>query len=212
LDRQPRPIAPRNPGGRSFVQRGMRSRSIAGALAVGILLIACGGTSRPGPPRSAPTASQNPGNLRAVKVYAAVIRRLVTRDHTFGAAASPFRHIYVVDGVDATAASPANGLGEPGARFDHDLKEALRRELRDLPPLDFVSDPDSVRVGKHGMDGVRNNGVIITLGPLPRGAKKVKVSNSLWCGGLCGQWLTYVVELREGAWRVTGTTGPAAIS
>jgi len=36
---------------------------------------------------------------------------------------------------------------------------------------------------------------------------------SLWCGGLCGTWLTYrLARDGGGAWRVTGTEGPVAIS
>ena len=35
---------------------------------------------------------------------------------------------------------------------------------------------------------------------------------SLWCGGLCGTWITYRVEIVDGAWTVVGTEGPIAIS
>jgi hypothetical protein len=35
---------------------------------------------------------------------------------------------------------------------------------------------------------------------------------SLWCGGLCGTWLTYRVELTDGTWSVTGIEGPVAVS
>jgi hypothetical protein len=35
---------------------------------------------------------------------------------------------------------------------------------------------------------------------------------SLWCGGLCGTWLTYRLDFADGAWAVTGTEGPRAIS
>ena len=35
---------------------------------------------------------------------------------------------------------------------------------------------------------------------------------SLRCGGLCGTWLTYRIELMDGAGTVIGTEGPIAIS
>jgi hypothetical protein len=54
--------------------------------------------------------------------------------------------------------------------------------------------------------------VIITLGPIARRKGRVHVANGLWCGGVCGQWLTYVLREFEGQWSITGTTGPYAIS
>jgi hypothetical protein len=67
----------------------------------------------------------------------------------------------------------------------------------------------------HRTDDLRptvEGAVIIGVGEpiLDRGAATVAVS--LWCGGLCGTWLTYRVELVDGAWTVTGTVGPVAIS
>lgn len=35
---------------------------------------------------------------------------------------------------------------------------------------------------------------------------------SLWCGGLCGTWLTCRVVLADGGWTVTGIEGSIAIS
>lgn len=60
--------------------------------------------------------------------------------------------------------------------------------------------------------GVKNDGVVITLGPIPEGENRVEVQASLYAGPLAGTWLTYVVRLSSQGWRVTGTTGPVAIS
>jgi len=38
------------------------------------------------------------------------------------------------------------------------------------------------------------------------------VSVSLWGGGLSGTWLTYRLDMVDGAWRVRGTEGPVAIA
>lgn len=180
-------------------------------LATAMVLVAC--TAESGPPGSQVRASreQSVGSgARATYVYAAVIRRLVTRDHTFGSSRSPFKHLYIVDG--AVDGDLMEGNGEPANPFSTDVKEGLRRELDGLPEVGFVSNPDSVRLGRNGMGGVKGDGVVITLGPVSGQAGKVEVPTSLWCGGLCGRWLTYVVELRGRRWVVTGTTGPAAIS
>lgn len=147
------------------------------------------------------------------EIYAAVVRRLVTKDHTFGGAASPFKHVYIVDGSIPDAGNPHKDTLRPASeRFTDELKMEIEEQLRDLPPLEFIVDPSDVRRGEQGMDGVENDGVIITLGPIERKGTEVRVSNGLWCSGRCGQWLTYVLEERGGVWKVTGTTGPSAIS
>lgn len=78
--------------------------------------------------------------------------------------------------------------------------------------MEFIDDPDSVRVGRQGLGGVKNDGVIITLGPITKHGSRIHVPNGLWCGGLCGQWLTYVLKHGPRGWEISGTTGSAAIS
>ena len=158
-----------------------------------------------------PTPSETEAD-REVAIYSSVVRQLVMKDHTFGGGASPFKHVYIVDAAVSTAGDPMGKGEERREPFDEGFMKALESELSDLPPIDFVHDPDDVRRGPDGMGGVENRGVIVTLAPIEGNGTKVKVPNNLWCGGLCGQWLTYVVELRDDEWEVTGTTGPTAIS
>jgi hypothetical protein len=172
----------------------------------------------PAPPRSSgesgtPQSGIDPGNDRSVAIYSAVIRQLVTKDHTFGQGESPFEHVYVLDGVVPRTGNVNQSFStEPDRPFADDLKQAIEAELRDLPPIDFVTDRDSVLRGRQGRGGVVNRGVIVSLGPIAPSGNRVEVANNLWCGGLCGQWLTYVVKRQHGRWRVTGTVGPVAIS
>jgi hypothetical protein len=86
------------------------------------------------------------------------------------------------------------------------------RELADLPPVELVSDPGSVVIGKKRCAHVKGNGVLITLGPISGGNDEVTVPNSLFFACLGGQWLTYVLERSDSAWQVVGTKGPIAIS
>lgn len=188
-------------------------KKIIGLFFTGIALVGCVAEGNPGPSTVRERREQSThSGARTTEIYAAVIRRLVTKDHTFGSSRSPFDHIYVVDGAVERAGDPMEGDGEPGTPFSRKVKEDLRAELDDLLPVGFVSNPDSVRLGPKGMEGVKDAGAIITLGPVAGQSARVEVANSLWCGGMCGQWLTYVVELRGGDWEVTGTTGSIAIS
>jgi hypothetical protein len=147
----------------------------------------------PAPPRSSgesgtPQSGIDPGNDRSVAIYSAVIRQLVTKDHTFGQGESPFEHVYVLDGVVPRAGNVNQSFSsEPDRPFADDLKLAIEAELRDLAPIDFVTDRDSVLRGRQGRGGVINRGVIVSLGPIAPSGNRAEVANNLWCGGLCGQ-------------------------
>jgi hypothetical protein len=171
------------------------------AVATG--LVACGG---------APTERATPATDRSAGIYAAVIRQLLTKDTTFGPGERPFVRAFVVDGIVADAGDPDV---TPGSRtpFGEGVREAIAKQLEDLAPVKFVADPQSVIVSAGGLDAhVRDGGVLITLGPISGGGDRVTVSNSLFFAALGAQWLTYVLEQQDGAWHVSGTTGPRAIS
>jgi hypothetical protein len=148
-----------------------------------------------------------------VSIYSSVIRQLVTEDHTFGGADPAFRVIYVIDGPVKGAEDTSQPVDEqdPEEPFDPEVKDGLRKELSDLPPLRFVQDRNSVIAGRDPGHVVRH-GVLLTLGPITGGVRRVEVGNNLWLNGLAGQWLIYVLELRDQQWEVTGTSGPVALA
>ncbi len=178
------------------------------------------GCTGDGPPAGTDQSTQSLHREHATKevaakidIYTAVIRRLVTRDHTFGTGPSPFRHVYVINGPISKAGDPlGDHFGPAPRRFPAAVVKGLEKRLRSLPPLRFVSEANDLRTGKQGAGGVKRDGVILSLGHIERKKRDVQVSTGLWCGGTCGQWLTYVLSRRDGAWRITGTTGPYAIS
>lgn len=176
-------------------------------------LVGCGSSADP-------RAEQQQDHERSAAIYAAVIRQLVTKDHTFGGGDPGFRTVYVIDGPVRPAANSGAQIDAlaPDGPFPADVKAGLERRLTDLPPLEFVADRESVVVPDPKVPTdppftkVRDGGVLITLGPIPDGGDRVEVGANLWISALAGIWLTYVVERTESGWEVTGTTGPAAIS
>jgi hypothetical protein len=182
------------------------------ALLVGLTLVlaGCGRTmvAEPGDENDADAASAE----RMIGVYSAVIRRLITVDHTFGSGPSPFDRVFIVDGVAADAGGPAAVPAGSVKPFSPEVKAGIIRELADLPPVEFVANPDSVVVGEKRCAHVKWEGVLITLGPISGGKDSVTVPNGLFFACLGGQWLTYELEHADGDWQVTGTKGPIAIS
>jgi hypothetical protein len=150
------------------------------------------------------------------EIYAAVIRQLVTEDHGFGGAPSPYRHVYVRNAPVQGAGNAMTSHLRPRAGFAEPTLTAIASQLGDLPPLTFVSASRQATVGSFrngGWPHAKNGGVLITLGPIRWvGRRTVLVPNSRWATPLNGQWLTYRLKHSDGSWRVVGTVGPVAIS
>jgi hypothetical protein len=196
-------------------------KRLALALMLIVIPLGCGGEANE--PDSASPGSQPEGTAatglvpRETVIYAAVIRQLVTKDHTFGGADPGFKVVYVMDGVVKGAGDVDGNVDEsdPAEPFSDNVKAVLRTKLGDLPPIEFVSERAAVVIGTNSgkaIGHVKNNGVLISLGPIEGSGTRVEVGNSLWISGLAGQWQTYVLQARDGAWNVDGTTGPVAIS
>jgi hypothetical protein len=142
---------------------------------------------------------------RAAAIYAPVVRQLVTKDNTFGGDPSVFKRVFVVDGAVARA-----GERTP---FSDEVKARIARRLRDLPPLEFVSDPDSVIDKDKGCGIVKEHGVLITLGPVLRArSEKVKVQGGLYVACLGAGGATYVLEAKGVRWHIVGRSGGGWIS
>jgi hypothetical protein len=147
---------------------------------------------------------------RSVSIYEAVIRRLVTTgDSTFGHDPE-FPVIYLLDRAKSEAANPQTAQSEESP-LSNEVKNGLRAALTDLP-IEFVSDEDAVIIPVEKGGGVKNDGVVVTVGLIPEGQDAVEVQASLYAGPLAATWLTYVVKRSSQGWKVTGTTGPVAIS
>jgi hypothetical protein len=174
--------------------------------------------SAPGTPASA-SGGTSEQDQREGAIYAAVIRRLIKKDHTYGGADPGFRVVYVLDGPIPDAGDPeeASQSRTPAQPFSHEVKDAIRfySKLADLPRVKFVADSSTAVVGTRGgkrPGHVMGRGVLLTLAPIRGEGATVGVGANLWISALAGYWSTYVVKERNGHWSVVGTTGPVAIS
>lgn len=151
----------------------------------------------------------DPATQRSVSIYEAVIRQLVTtEDSTFGP--NPrFPVVFLLERARQEAANPeAEGEEVP---LSNVVKSQLLEALSDLP-IEFISNQDAVIRPIEEGGGVKDEGVVVTVGLIPEGQEQVEVQASLYAGNLAATWLTYVVKRSSQGWRVTGTTGPVAIS
>jgi len=121
-----------------------------------------------------------------VSIYEAVIWQLVTTgDSTFGPNPQ-FPVIYLVDRAKEAAANPESPA-DAGTPLPDEGKRALLAALLELP-LEFVADDDAVILPVEEGGGVKDQGVVVTLGPIPEGEDQVEVEASLYAGNLAATW------------------------
>jgi hypothetical protein len=174
-------------------------------LAIALTVTACGGALEP--------AGGHDAVARDAEIYAAVVRRLVIGDNTFEPGTNPFGRVFIVDSAVEDANHPDIVSAQKPRPLTTELRTEMARRLADLGTVKFVESRESVLVNDGGMCGhVRDYGVVITLGWIDGDDDQVEVSNELYVACLAAQWQTNVVELVDGQWRVTGKTGPYAIS
>ena len=152
-----------------------------------------------------------PGDLtpaeREAFVYAAVIRHMTAEEGQ----SSGFGVIYVLDHAVEGASDPDQGTGAR-TPISEEVQIRIQEELATLPPIRFVPDRDEVIGAPADGSQVKNGGILLTLGPVPEGDRRLEVEASSYIANLAGTWQTWILERRGLRWEVTGTTGPVAVS
>ena len=142
-------------------------------------------------------------------IMAAAVEQLISVDNTFGGGPPPFSQFLLLDAID-----PAAGSGEAIDAAVRPLttseRSAIGAVVSPFGPVQWIDDAEEYRT--ENLRPTVEGAVIIGVGEPVLDEDGALVPVSLWCGGLCGTWLTYRVELADGGWAVTGIKGPIAIS
>ena len=141
---------------------------------------------------------------------AAAGKGLITRDHTFGKGSHRFAEYLIQDHIDRGAGAPdtpATGVGRPLTAGE---RAAIAGVVAPFGPYRFIADAGAWRT--KDLQPTVPGAVILGVGEPAIEGDSALAPVSLWCGGLCGTWLSYRVVRAGDAWRVTGTEGPVAIS
>jgi len=154
------------------------------------------------------TIPAGPGEADHAQVLALALRQLVTVDSSFGPGHA-FTELLVQSALDP-AAGLAFSAGGPQRALTEAERTAIEAALSDLAPVRWIGDPADWRT--ENLAPTVQGAAILGVGEPRFDGRGALVPVSLWCGGVCGTWLTYRLALRDGAWSVTGIEGPAAIS
>lgn len=194
----------------------MGRRALAIFLAaVTVLVLACGDDTTVGePPGEPPTTEPEvdpPTADPAAEIMAAAAYQLVTVDHTFGAGPSPFTTLLVQTAIDPAAGTATDDPEADPRLLTSAERDAIEAALSPVATLVWIDDPDDYIT--EDLAPSIEGAAIIGLGEPTVEATTALAPVSMWCGGLCGTWLTYGLELDDdAAWTVTGIEGPVAIS
>jgi hypothetical protein len=166
------------------------------ALAVG--LAACG--NAPGRGASGP-------DPRMVAIYVIAIRYMAETE--------TFYHRIAIDARPCAGVSRAQDpeKDECDPPLGEDEQSAILARLDGDSSFRFVSDPEPVAKAIFERTGAgTGEDALLRFGPIRGDGDRVEVEASAYCGGLCGHWMTLVLERGSGGWEVTGTTGPVSIA
>ena len=170
-------------------------------LAFSVLVAACGSEQGTGGESG---ASQTPGMMATALV------ELVTEDHGFGSGPPPFTEYLIQDRTDLSAGDAsafADGTTRPLTDAE---RAAIEEAISPFGTVRWIDDPSDYQTPDLAptIEGAAILGVGEPLTETDTGLVPV----SMWCGGLCGTWLTYRVDLVDAQWTVTGVEGPIAVS
>jgi hypothetical protein len=183
-------------------------------LVLGLMIVtaACGVASPPGDAGTIITSTTTTTTVAVETeptpgMMAAAVETLITRDHTFGAGPPPFTTYLIQSRTDPAAGDPT-GAGGAARPLTDSERAAIEAVVEPFGDVRWIDDPAEWRTTQ--LEPTIEGAVILGVGEPSVDGGLVPVS--LWCGGLCGTWLTYRVEQTDGGWAVTGTEGPVAIS
>ena len=165
-----------------------------------LVLTACGADAGEGDPVTTTTGlgSTTPiDDAWKTEILVKATMHLLRNDTTFGAD-HVFPTVLVVDHLkDGTPLTP-------------DQMNALSTAITNVSEVQFISDQNDFITDD--LHPTIEGAAIITLSEPDIGGNEATIDMEMWCGGLCGIWLTYALEVGDAGWEVLGTVGPIAIS
>lgn len=198
---------PPHPGN---VRGGVKRLAVLAFLASALAGCSGTGTTSPVDETGATATVAGSGDDELPVIMATALEELVTADHTSDDGPPPYTEYLVQSHTDPRAGSEGDEDDRERRPLTAAERDAIEEVVEPLGPLRWVDDPDEWMTDdlRPTIDG----SVILGVGEPTIDGGRALVPVSLWCGGLCGTWLTYRLDLVDDTWRVTGTEGPITIA
>lgn len=170
-------------------------------LAFSVAIAACGGEDTPG---SDSDAGQTP------EMMAVALVELITEHHGFGEGPPPFTEYLIQNRIDPSAGNATEPANDSARKLTDAEREAIEGAIAEHGEVRWIDDPSDWRTPD--LVPTVEGAAILGIGePVIEGDTGL-VPVSMWCGGLCGTWLTYRLDIVDDIWVVTDVEGPIAVS
>ena len=175
--------------------------SVALLLTIVVAATACGGD---GPGAREPASNGGTGDVAnedvaRAELVAAAVHQLVTRNNSFGGG-DAFDLVEVAELIGADVSRPLQPL----------TRELIALAIEPSARVMFVQGADA-EIDRL-FDEAPQRVAVVSVEDLHIAGQRAELDMRLWCGSLCGVFLTYRAELTERGWEILGTTGPIAVS
>ncbi|MDH5372791.1 MAG: hypothetical protein OEX97_07595 [Acidimicrobiia bacterium] len=144
------------------------------------------------------------------QVLAAAVLELITENHTFGDGPPPFTEYLIQSSFDPFAGNPTGETTTEVRQLTATERSAIESVVEPFGSVRWIDDPAEWRTDD--LTPTIEGAAIIGVGEPTFDNDEALVPVSLWCGGLCGTWLTYRLANADQGWQVTGIEGPIAVS
>ncbi len=151
---------------------------------------------RPSTPSPSDNIAEDPARAGLI---AAAVKRLLTVDNSFGG-------VDVFDDI-RVAAVIGSDPGQPLQGLDLELISATLSELGAVRYVDNA-DTESEALFEESPAGV----AVVSVERILLLDDRAEVELRLWCGSLCGVFLTYEAVPDNNGWTIVGTIGPIAMA
>jgi hypothetical protein len=187
----------------------MKLPAAAAVLAIAALATGCATPARPVADAAAPSpsaAAMDPATAIHIEVLERYLKSPAENSNLGG------KVIYILDHTEAAAADPMAGPGPSSEPIPAAEQDAITGALANVAPVRFVATRADALTDRDGCAIVRDDGILMVLGPLKASGSAYQVPVHGFVACLGATWLTYVVERSGDGYQVTGTTGAMAVA
>jgi hypothetical protein len=132
-------------------------------------------------------------------VIVAAISRLLTVDNTFGGG-DVFDDVRVADTIGGDDDDPLQPIE----------LELIAAAVQHSATVTFIGDADAL--AEELFEASPQGVAIVSVDGLRMESDRAEIDLGMWCGSLCGTWLTYEAVAGLDGWEITGPIGPIAVS
>jgi hypothetical protein len=128
------------------------------------------------------------------------VLRLVTVDHSFESDGLPFETVIVSSLITDDSRHP----------LETQALELIAAGIEPDAVVKFTQKPD-IEIANLAASQT-GGAAVVRVEDIRIDAEQAEIDLVLWCGTVCGVYLTYQAELDTDHWTITGTSGPIAVS